>query len=230
MLCNSTFEFRHLSIEELRPNGYNPNRMSPGHFDALKRTIQKNGFLGVALVRISPPGYAIIDGEHRWRAAMELKLAQIPCAIVPVSEEEARALTIKVNQIHGDWIPDLLAELVNGIPEPFADLGFADGEIEELLKQVYDVDALLANRVSLENAALNESLIGDERYLGFNLSTDRRKLLDEALQAALPQNQDLVNSRAGCLEVILRSFLGAAAKGLAASQRNRQDREMRLNL
>lgn len=207
MPCNSTYEFRQLRVNELNPNGYNPNRMSPGQFSALKRTIQKDGFVGVILVRPLEAGYSIIDGEHRWKAAMELGVVKIPCAIICVTEKQARSLMIKLNQIHGDWIPDLLMDVVCDLCEPATDLGFAEGEIEALLKQFREIEVF--QEMSANETNFNRPEPG-ERYVGFNLTSARRKLLDDALELASTSNRDLENSRAGSLEVILRAFLNHA--------------------
>ena len=105
-------EYRLLPVDQLVPNAYNPNRMSPGHVETLKRTIEKDGFVGVILVNRAKEGYEIIDGERRWRAAHELQMPTVPCLVVQIPTDQAKSLTIKINQIHGRWQPDLLTVLI----------------------------------------------------------------------------------------------------------------------
>ena len=60
------------------PNTYNPNEMTKRQQTTLAKEIKTKGFLQPILVNKQ---HIIIDGEHRWRAAQEAKLEEIPCII-----------------------------------------------------------------------------------------------------------------------------------------------------
>lgn len=85
-------------IDTLKVNGYNPNKMSKTVFSFLKQMIEKNGFCQAVVVTSD---YVIIDGEHRWRAMKELGETEIEVKVLPVTEDEAKLLTINFNETKG---------------------------------------------------------------------------------------------------------------------------------
>lgn len=52
--------------DKLRPNDYNPNKVSRENLELLARSIETNGWTLPIVVR---PDYTIIDGFHRWTVA-----------------------------------------------------------------------------------------------------------------------------------------------------------------
>ena len=60
--------------------------------------IEKNGFCQAVVVTSD---YVIIDGEHRWRAMQELGETEIEVKVLPVTEDEAKLLTINFNETKG---------------------------------------------------------------------------------------------------------------------------------
>lgn len=52
--------------DKLRPNDYNPNKVSRENLELLTRSIETNGWTLPIVVR---PDYTIIDGFHRWTVA-----------------------------------------------------------------------------------------------------------------------------------------------------------------
>jgi ParB/RepB/Spo0J family partition protein len=94
-----------LPTEVLKPNGWNPNRMTDEEFTELveevrhlgrlpKPVIVRNGYAGNA------GEYLIVDGEHGWRAAKEVGLEEITCEVIEADDFEAMRQTYKRNQ-HG---------------------------------------------------------------------------------------------------------------------------------
>ena len=49
--------------DQVRPNDYNPNKVSKQNLDLLKQSILANGWTLPIVVR---PDMTIIDGYHRW--------------------------------------------------------------------------------------------------------------------------------------------------------------------
>jgi len=89
-------------IENIYPNSWNVNYMSPKMFEALKESIRISGpeymKLNPIMVRkIKKDQYEIIDGEKRWRAFLELKYTHIPAIVEDITLEKAKILNVKLN-------------------------------------------------------------------------------------------------------------------------------------
>ena len=101
-----------LPIEALQPNDYNPNHMDDERFAELVEEVRHLGRLPKPVVaRLNGDDqYVIVDGEHGWRAAREVGLAEIPVEVIDVDDFEARRQTYKRNQ-HGDHDPVRLGRM-----------------------------------------------------------------------------------------------------------------------
>jgi ParB/RepB/Spo0J family partition protein len=107
-----------ISIEQLRPNDYNPNRMEPSEFTEFVTEVRHLGRLPKPVV-VRPDGphvYMIVDGEHGWRAAQEVGLTEIPCEVIDADDFEAMRQTYKRNQ-HGTHNPVLLGRMFRRMME-----------------------------------------------------------------------------------------------------------------
>ncbi len=92
-----------IQIEKVNPNklsvdGLNPNKMNPQSFQALKRNIEKYGFL---VPIITNKDYVIADGQHRWEVAKELSLAEVLVIKLDVSEVDRRMIRQIMNKLKG---------------------------------------------------------------------------------------------------------------------------------
>lgn len=67
--------------EHLKPNDYNPNKVSRDNLKLLLQSILTNGWTLPIVVR---PDYTIIDGFHRWTVAGQEPLKTKLCGKVPV--------------------------------------------------------------------------------------------------------------------------------------------------
>lgn len=67
--------------EKVKPNDYNPNKVSKQNLELLKQSILTNGWTLPIVVR---PDYTIIDGFHRWTVAGEEPLKSMLGGMVPV--------------------------------------------------------------------------------------------------------------------------------------------------
>ncbi len=101
-------EVRQLEVALIRPNPWNPNTVEPAVMAALIANVQRVGFVQPILVReiIGANGrteaYEVVDGEHRYRAAIEAGLEKVPAVVTRMTEGEARAQTIALNKIRGE--------------------------------------------------------------------------------------------------------------------------------
>lgn len=89
---------------QLRPNWWNPNRVFKPELRLLERSMLSTGWMQPILVN---PDMLIIDGFHRWRLAQDSKAMQqrwgglVPVVVIPVPEDEAMALTVRINRAKG---------------------------------------------------------------------------------------------------------------------------------
>ncbi len=100
-----------LATHSIHPNDYNPNRMTDEEYAELVMEVKHLGRLPKpVIVRPNGDGYQIVDGEHGWRAAQEVGLAEIPCEVIEADDFEARRQTFKRNE-HGTHKPLLLGKM-----------------------------------------------------------------------------------------------------------------------
>lgn len=155
-------------IDEVYPNGYNPNIMDEAKYNALKELIEKFGYLQPIL--ITREGM-IIDGEHRWQAMKELGYAEISCVVFEHendADEYRKLVTIAMNSIRGEHdgerlhallkdisfeidtemlsrltaIPDdKLSEIVKDSPISMPDINMADVNLQEPTLASYPLTA-----------------------------------------------------------------------------------------
>src|SRR5271165_5435369 len=94
-------EAKMLPLERFKPNGWNPNRMTPIMKKAFVHGLRTDGWLASqALLVLGKDDQGtqhdvIIDGEHRWSAALELGLLEGPVVVLDgLSIVQAKKLTI----------------------------------------------------------------------------------------------------------------------------------------
>ena len=106
---------RWVNRELLRPNGYNPNKVSEENLKLLVQSIQTNGWTLPIVVR---PDYTIIDGFHRWtvsgREPLLSKLGgKVPVVIVNHdSEADDIYGTITHNRARGTHLLEPMKAIV----------------------------------------------------------------------------------------------------------------------
>ena len=126
----------------LRPNNYNPNRVSEENLRLLVQSIETNGWTLPIVVR---PDYTIIDGFHRWTVAgrepLRTKLGgKVPVVIVNHNDHaEDMYGTITHNRARGTHLLEpmkaIIKELVDqgkSVPEISKQLGMRPEEIFRL--------------------------------------------------------------------------------------------------
>lgn len=100
----------------LRANGWNPNRVYKSEMKLLEFSIMETGWMQPLL--INPDG-VIIDGFHRWRLAQDSQKVKsrwqglVPVAIIDVQEDEAMAITVRINRAKGTHVAVELHRLVH---------------------------------------------------------------------------------------------------------------------
>ena len=115
-----------LPVSSLEPNKFNPNVMSPEEKESLKEDMKRSGpkhELSIGDLVVSPKNifynkpdfpsdvYVIVDGEHRWKNAVELKWPTVPCEIRMMGEQMARWYNYRKNKERGHLDPIKEAKL-----------------------------------------------------------------------------------------------------------------------
>jgi ParB/RepB/Spo0J family partition protein len=130
-----------LRIDQIQPNDYNPNQMSPEAFAELVAEVRHLGRLPKpVVVRGQAAPYTIVDGEHGWRAAREAGLVEIDVESVAVDDFEAMRQTWKRNQ-HGEMSPTGQGRMFRRMMEArqlsqralAAEIGVSEGTIRNCL-------------------------------------------------------------------------------------------------
>lgn len=118
--------------EKLRPNDYNPNKVSKENLQLLTQSILTNGWTLPLVVR---PDYTIIDGFHRWTVSGQEPLrsklgGKVPIVIVNHTDEtEDMYGTVTHNRARGTH----LLEPMKAIVKRLLDEGKSVGEISKQL-------------------------------------------------------------------------------------------------
>jgi DNA modification methylase len=87
-----------VNVDKIKVDWSNPNEMSNDQFSALKKNIQRYGFL---VPVITNKDFLICDGEHRFLAGKELGMSEVPCVVLDVSEVDRRIIRQVMNKLKG---------------------------------------------------------------------------------------------------------------------------------
>jgi ParB family chromosome partitioning protein len=211
----SQLRVQDIPVERLHPNPWNPNRVAPEMYTKLRAYIEREGMVEPLVVRpVEPPGhYQILGGEHRARIAKELGMTHVPCAIVEVDDRRAKILTINLNELKGQSVPALLAELVHDLSRELS-LEDLETQLPYDLAQLEDLQGLLRipDGLEAELAAEAERMERERpRILSFALSPEQAEIVEEAVTRAL----DAVagTSRGAALTHMARAYLGRKGGG-----------------
>lgn len=166
--------------DALAPNDYNPNIMTDELFQFLVKQIQEKGFRQPIIIK---PDDEIIDGEHRWRAAKQLGLPEVPCIIIEEEREVQMISTITMNRTRGQMHPLKFAEVIHDLhktytlPELESLLGYEKVELQDslnLMKIPADLDARVRALAEEEARTL-------PRLISFMMLPDQVEILERAL-------------------------------------------------
>lgn len=77
-------------VDRIAPSPYQPRqRFEEAALEELAASIRQQGLIQPVVVRRVGPGYELIAGERRWRAARRAGLAEIPAIVRDYSDEQA---------------------------------------------------------------------------------------------------------------------------------------------
>ena len=138
-----------IPVEKLRPNSFNPNRMSEEMFHKLREYLRREGLVEPIVVRGKGDGYEILGGYHRWRICKEdLGYKTVPCVVLDLDDRRAKILSVNLNELKGQSVPDLLAQLVHDLSEEVTlddlatQLPYSKAELSDVLEVLKVPDGL----------------------------------------------------------------------------------------
>ena len=128
-----TQDVQHVPIDRVRAHPANPRE---GDVGAIWESIQENGFFGALVVQESSG--CILAGNHRWMAAKEAGMQEVPVIYVDVDDERAMRILLADNRTNdvasydGETLADLLEHL-ESTDEGLAGTGYDGDALDELL-------------------------------------------------------------------------------------------------
>jgi len=135
--------------DQLRPNNYNPNSMTPVDRALLKVSILANGWTQpiVLFNEHETDTLWIVDGEHRWQVSADPDVAALTGGLVPVvyitgNMADRMMATIRHNRARGSHGVVPMAEIVRQLIES----GMEDDAICQLLQMEREELGRLAER------------------------------------------------------------------------------------
>jgi len=136
--------YEQVDISLVYANDWNPNEMDDREFSMLIDNIKRIGFADPVTVVRDGERYRIIDGEHRYRAALLTGMSKLPVIVIDLSDEDQRKQTVRLNNIKGDWNPlkfnKLVSEMLGSgeldIGDAAYELGFSNPSDFHLLRNL----------------------------------------------------------------------------------------------
>lgn len=194
-----------IPVERLTPNPWNPNRMSDEMQAKLKAYIRREGFVEPLVVRQREDGYQILGGFHRWVIARELGYTHVPCVVVDLDDRRAKILSVNLNEMKGQSLPNLLGNLIHDLSKELT-LGDLETQLPYSIDELKDSLELLKIPDGLE-AFLSDEAARQERGRPTILSfvVDDAGIVERAIEFA--KSRHGIGTRGRALVELARSYL-----------------------
>jgi len=203
---SKAFELMEIEVEKLKPNPWNPNRMSEDMYNKLKAYVKREGLVEPIVVRPVGDSYQILGGYHRWKIAQELGYETVPCAVVDLDDRRAKILTVNLNEMKGQSVSALLSELVHDLSQELtledleSQLPYSEADLKDALEIMKIPDGL--------ETLLDEEVEKAERERPHILSfvVEDVETVEKAIEKASQANGGLTRGKA--LVEIARDYVG----------------------
>jgi len=130
-------EIADIPIKDIKPNPKNPRTITEYQSEALKRSINKFGFLQPIVV--NKRNMQIVSGHQRLEAYKSLNKATVPVIFVNLNDKEEQALNVSMNRVGGEFKQEGLVDIIKdlqGQTNLLETTGLESKEIEALLEQM----------------------------------------------------------------------------------------------
>jgi ParB-like chromosome segregation protein Spo0J len=212
----------------LKSDGLNPNKMTKGEMEALKKSIRRYGFITPVVVNKEN---IIVDGEQRWQASKELKLKEIPVVAINVEEVDRRILRQVMNKLKGKHDPLLdlsefkkiyndeglkMLEELTFIEEDNLS-GLIGSFDENMLLDDLDKNSLYGKDIVTNDAvAINVNKIKPTKWNPSNLGNASYSLLKRSIKSVGMLNPIVVREKGNFFELVDGESRWKIAKELGA--------------
>jgi ParB family chromosome partitioning protein len=133
-----------VGIDEVEPNPNQPRKSFDSEaLEELSASIKASGVIQPVIVRRQGPGYQLVAGERRWRAARLAGLLRIPAIVREVTDAESLELALVENLLREDLNPMEEAEAYDKLLVRFA------WTQEELAQRIGKERSSIANALRL---------------------------------------------------------------------------------
>tara|TARA_R100001086_G_scaffold240881_1_gene167402 strand:- start:3757 stop:4398 length:642 start_codon:yes stop_codon:yes gene_type:complete len=179
--------------------------------DSVKQSIERFGF-GAPIVARREDGM-IIAGHTRLRAALELRMTEVPVRYLDVGIDEAKALALADNKIAeiASWDSALLASVLADLEENGININGLGWDQDEINLIIQGIDSVSEDDWSDALGDLPEGEKAEFQTMSFVLHDDQVGRVKEALELAkqrLVLDEDLnPNKNGSALDAICRAFL-----------------------
>ncbi len=211
-------EVVYVPIDDVKPNSYNPNRQDPATMDLLKRSILEDGFTQPIIAQLSTK--VIVDGEHRWRAARDLGMEQIPVVFVDMTEEQMRVSTLRHNRARGSEDVELSTEVLKDLRE----LGALDWAQDSLMITDEELMDLIDDLPAPENLAAEDFSDAWTPECGHTSDADVDGSVD------LIEEQEAVGVQAVASTIAATQAAAARTEAIASAQNEKERVEITRHL
>jgi len=135
----------YVPIEKLIMLRRNPQYLTPKQMNSLGESIRRDGFVVPCLVRPITGGlYEIVSGNHRFLAAKEAGLEEIPCVILEMCEQAAKRMALNLNTIHGEPSAELMAPFLSELDdETLSKIYLEDSALKDIMEFSEDLKSKL---------------------------------------------------------------------------------------
>ena len=93
-----------IDIDSLQLDGENPNKMKKNQLQALRKAIQRWGFI---VPIVTNRDLLVADGEQRLTVAKELGMKQVPVIRLDVEDVDRRIIRQILNKLKGQHVPEI---------------------------------------------------------------------------------------------------------------------------
>src|SRR5678815_1649486 len=95
-----------IRVDQVEANPNQPRKSFDSNaLEELSASIKSSGLIQPVVVRRQGPGFQLIAGERRWRAARHAGLSQIPAIVREVTDAESLELALVENLLREDLNP-----------------------------------------------------------------------------------------------------------------------------
>ena len=188
----STTKIEYVPVDSIKPNAYNPNRQSGHEFELLCRSMREDGF--TTPIVAMKESREIVDGEHRWKAAQAIGIAEVPVVFVNMTEAQMKVSTLRHNRARGSEDVQAMAAVLRELNQS----GAIEWAADSLMIEDVELERILEDYAPQDDSELNAILGGrtgdmspEQTAHVRQAQAEREKARKEEDHAASRKDQDI---------------------------------------